>query len=130
MFKYKTIRPGTLVGTDQFGNKYYQAPPGSMELRDRWVEYGGKKKDFNASRIPPEWHTWMTNVDEQHLATQIPFEQQPFMLKYRPNELSKMAQNANYLPSNYYCKPVDVNPIKYDKQKYTSWDPTRKTDAL
>lgn len=129
MFKYKTIRPGRLVGTDQFNNRYYEAPPNSLQLRERWIEFGGKKKDFNASRIPPEWHTWLTRVDEHTPMDKIVFETQKYQVSYKPTALSKMGQNPNYVPSNYYNKPVDVPHVKYDKQKYTSWDPARKVVA-
>src|SRR5260370_14963380 len=52
---------GQLVGTDQFGNRYYRerAPRslkrgGGIESRERrWVLYNG---EVEASRVPPEWH--------------------------------------------------------------------------
>ena len=127
-FKYKSVRPGTLVGTDQFGNKYFQAPKNGMELRERWVEFAGKKSEFNATRIPPEWHTWMARVEETHRTpTEIAFEPQKYAVAFKPTELSQMAQHANYVPSNYHCKPIDVKPMQYSKQKYESWDPTAKS---
>jgi NADH:ubiquinone oxidoreductase subunit len=55
---------GELVGTDQFGNRYYRdkrRPPlkrgGGRESRERrWVIYNGEPE---ASRVPPEWHGWL-----------------------------------------------------------------------
>ncbi len=55
---------GELVGTDQFGNRYYRdrrRPPlkrgGGRESRERrWVLYNGEPE---ASRVPPEWHGWL-----------------------------------------------------------------------
>jgi len=55
---------GELVGTDQFGNRYYRdkrRPPlkrgGGRESREkRWVLYKGEPE---ASRVPPEWHGWL-----------------------------------------------------------------------
>lgn len=55
---------GQLVGTDQFGNRYYReraARPlkrgGGIESRERrWVLYNG---EVEASRVPPEWHGWL-----------------------------------------------------------------------
>lgn len=32
------LRPGTLVGTDKYGNKYYENPH-YFYGRNRWVEY-------------------------------------------------------------------------------------------
>jgi len=55
---------GELVGTDQFGNRYYrergQRPlrrGGGRESRERrWVLYDGIPE---ASRVPPGWHAWL-----------------------------------------------------------------------
>ena len=55
---------GELVGTDQFGNRYYHEKVrralkrgGGRESRERrWVLYNGEAE---ASRVPPEWHGWL-----------------------------------------------------------------------
>lgn len=123
MYIYKTIRPGTLVGRDQFGNEFYEAAGESMHLRQRWVETAGKKSDVNATKISPEWHSWMTRVTDEP-PTKIPLEHPPYLLKFQPTTLSKMAQNANFVPCHYYNKPVDITPVSYPKVKYTAWEPT------
>jgi NADH:ubiquinone oxidoreductase subunit len=46
-----TRRHGSKVGSDQFGNVYYQSKNGR-----RWVIYNGSN---DASRIPPDWYSWM-----------------------------------------------------------------------
>ena len=46
-----TLFKGKLVGTDEFGNKYYTNSKGS-----RWVIYSNL---VEASKIPPEWHSWI-----------------------------------------------------------------------
>src|SRR5579883_236796 len=65
-----TWRRGELVGTDQFGNRYYREKSrrvlkrgGGRESRERrWVLYNGEAE---ASRVPPEWHGWLHHtVDE------------------------------------------------------------------
>lgn len=122
MFFYKTIRPGKLVGTDQFGNKYFEAPAGNMELRERFIEFGGKKGDMNACRLPPEWHMWATRISLLP-PTKIKLEQPKYAIQWNPPELSKLAQNANYLPSHYKMKAKDVQPVVYPKNKYTAWTP-------
>ena len=48
----KTWISGTLVGSDRFGNRYYQ----DRAARRRWVIYNGT---VEASRVPPEWHGWL-----------------------------------------------------------------------
>lgn len=40
------------VGSDAAGNAYYQSGKGDR----RWVIYSGSN---DASRIPPEWYSWM-----------------------------------------------------------------------
>jgi NADH:ubiquinone oxidoreductase subunit len=55
---------GELVGSDQFGNRYYRekhrralVKGGGMASRERrWVLYNG---EVEASRVPPEWHGWL-----------------------------------------------------------------------
>ncbi|GAA0559277.1 NADH:ubiquinone oxidoreductase subunit NDUFA12 [Rhizomicrobium electricum] len=47
-----TARKGVPVGTDSFGNRYYQTADGKR----RWVLYNGT---VEGSRVPAEWHLWM-----------------------------------------------------------------------
>lgn len=56
--KFYTWLHGELVGTDQYGNRYYRQKGG----RRRWVAY---KVEDEASHVPPEWHGWLHyTVDE------------------------------------------------------------------
>jgi len=43
---------GRAVGTDKYGNRYYQTKDGKR----RWVIYAGT---VDASRVPSEWHGWL-----------------------------------------------------------------------
>lgn len=45
-------RHGDQVGADSLGNVYYRSKKGDR----RWVVYNGSN---DASRIPPEWYSWM-----------------------------------------------------------------------
>ena len=48
---------GSLVGTDQFGNRYYRERGKPVRgVPRRWVMYHG---EVEASRVPPEWHAWL-----------------------------------------------------------------------
>ena len=49
--KLKTIFFGKLVGSDEYGNKYYESKKGR-----RWVIYNG---EVEASKIPNEWYSWI-----------------------------------------------------------------------
>ena len=46
-----TLFIGKLIGTDEFGNKYYSNSKGK-----RWIIY---KDNVESSKIPPEWHSWI-----------------------------------------------------------------------
>lgn len=49
---FTTWLTGHPVGTDSFGNRYYQNRAGKR----RWVIYNGT---VEASRVPAEWHGWL-----------------------------------------------------------------------
>jgi len=49
--RIKTIFFGKLVGTDSYGNKYYESKSGK-----RWVIYSN---EIDATKIPVEWYSWM-----------------------------------------------------------------------
>jgi NADH:ubiquinone oxidoreductase subunit len=61
---------GELVGTDEFGNRYYREK-GNRKLRKgggfhsrerRWVMYAGEPE---ASRVPPVWHGWLHHTNNE-----------------------------------------------------------------
>ena len=51
-------KAGTLVGTDRWGNKFYENITEDLPLRTRWVDYKDYEKD--ASQIDPGWHAWIS----------------------------------------------------------------------
>ena len=52
-----TFFTGKLIGKDEFNNKYY-----TNKKRKRWVIYNN---EVEASKIPPEWHSWIHFVTNQ-----------------------------------------------------------------
>ncbi|KAK4105148.1 NDUFA12-domain-containing protein [Parathielavia hyrcaniae] len=50
-------KAGVLVGTDRFGNKFYENKE-ELPLRTRWVDYA--KHDYDAGQVEPLWHAWMS----------------------------------------------------------------------
>lgn len=80
---------GELVGTDQFGNRYYRERGrralkrgGGIESRERrWVMYNG---EVEASRVPPEWHAWL-----HHTVDELPKDaghlKYPWQKEHQPN---------------------------------------------
>ncbi|RXW25787.1 hypothetical protein EST38_g76 [Candolleomyces aberdarensis] len=55
-------KSGTFVGADQFGNRYYENRNGEEEVpgRHRWVDYA--QHEYNATQVPPEWHSWIHHI--------------------------------------------------------------------
>ncbi|KAL9624619.1 MAG: hypothetical protein Q9160_001284 [Pyrenula sp. 1 TL-2023] len=66
--KCSDTKAGTLIGTDRFGNKYFEnleeelPPPHPLTppyaVRTRWIDY--KNKEFDPSQMEPGWHAWMS----------------------------------------------------------------------
>ncbi len=65
LFFTKDPRAGQLVGIDRFGNEYYT---GGIEFnRERYVRFKNKKNSYggyDASQIPPEWHSWIHRIND------------------------------------------------------------------
>ncbi|KAF5369805.1 hypothetical protein D9758_001359 [Tetrapyrgos nigripes] len=55
-------KSGRFVGKDQFGNRYYENLNAAEEVpgRHRWVDYA--QHEFNATQVPPEWHSWIQHI--------------------------------------------------------------------
>ncbi|PPR02476.1 hypothetical protein CVT24_002025 [Panaeolus cyanescens] len=58
-------KSGTYVGKDQFGNRYFENRNGEEEIpgRHRWVDFA--QHDFNATQVPPEWHSWISHIRKE-----------------------------------------------------------------
>ena len=69
---WTTWLSGQAVGTDKFGNRYYETKDGKR----RWVLYNGT---VEASRVPPDWHGWL------HHTVDVP----PTEADYQPREWEK-----------------------------------------
>jgi len=69
---------GQAVGTDQFGNRYYQTKDGKR----RWVIYNGT---VEASRISPDWHGWLHHTFKEP-PTVAPLRTQPWEKTHIPNQ--------------------------------------------
>ena len=67
---------GRQVGSDEFGNKYYEDRTDRKSYdkwrKRRWVIYKGYA---DASKIPPDWHGWM------HYIYDTPPSEQPLRRK-------------------------------------------------
>lgn len=54
---------GTYMGCDAAGNRYYENRVDYPFGQHRWVE-PGDSHNFDATQIPPEWHGWMTSMND------------------------------------------------------------------
>ncbi len=104
------VRTGTLIGTDQHGNKYYENN-NYMFSRNRFVEYPYQgRHDFDASQIPPEWHRWM-----QYMTDDPPTKVPPVVSKF------DMEHKINSSGS-----PQEYVPYSTTLPKIQSWKPPTK----
>eukprot|EP00118_Oscarella_pearsei_P005519 m.25426 g.25426 ORF g.25426 m.25426 type:complete len:146 (+) comp28802_c0_seq1:2-439(+) len=102
------IRVGTLVGTDDYGNKYYENND-YIWSRHRWVDFG-KWKGFDASQVPPEWHGWLHSMTDD-LPTRVPPVRRKFM---QPHVENMSGTDRQYVP------------YSTTRQKIQSWKPPEK----
>ncbi|KAL7464838.1 hypothetical protein ACHAXS_005163 [Conticribra weissflogii] len=54
---------GTYMGCDAAGNRYYENRVDYPFGQHRWVE-PGDIHNFDSASIPPEWHGWMTSMND------------------------------------------------------------------
>ena len=103
----------TLVGTDALGNQYYERVKGEMYGRHRWVVYPNKK-NYTASAIPPEWHTWLHFVSDMH-PNNTEMRGPIFKKPHRPH--------PSGTPDQYLPKGSWFSPHKRNWEKYSTWKP-------
>jgi len=105
---------GQLVGSDQFGNRYYTV----KELPEygrakRWVLYKGLAEP---SKVPPEWHGWLHHTfDEPPDERQIPHYQ--WMKPHLPN---LTGTKGAYVPPGHLLRGGKRSPTTSD---YEAWKP-------
>lgn len=111
LFLQDDLKIGTLVGVDEFGNKYYENPYYFVP-RNRWVEFNEAKwLNYDASQIPPEWHRWMTHMTEYPPTVEKPVHY-PWMQKHQEN---KTGTSEAYMPHSTV------------KPKIQAWSPNLNT---
>ena len=106
-------KAGTLVGTDKWGNKYYENIKEDLPLRTRWVDYANRELD--ASQIEPGWHAWMS-----YMTDKAPSEDKLQQLEVRPWEVTGPRLSNQTMSRSAY------RPYSTVKPKYSAWDPHAK----
>lgn len=110
MSLFSTLCFGTLVGTDEFGNRYYlRKQKDSFGRQKRMVRYHGKAEP---SAIPPEWHGWL------HYTF-------PTALKKRYSWQQEHHQNLTGTPLAYFPPGYLLKQGRRDKATgdYVPWEP-------
>ena len=73
---------GRKVGTDRFGNIYYEERRARRGMRQRrWVMYA---RAAEASEVPPEWHAWL-HYTTDILPTGAEQTAKPWQKEHLPN---------------------------------------------
>jgi NADH:ubiquinone oxidoreductase subunit len=99
---------GQAVGTDSFGNRYYQSKDG----RRRWVLYNGT---VEASRVPSDWHGWL-----HHTFKQPPSDADKTRPWYKPSEPNLTGTEGAYFPPGALERGGMRAPATGD---YEPWSP-------
>jgi NADH:ubiquinone oxidoreductase subunit len=85
---------GKRVGTDAFGNVYFEErrQRGGTRRR-RWVIY--RRGPADASRVPPEWHAWL------HYTVEAPLPEQKRRVWEKPHQPNLTGTQASYRPPGH-----------------------------
>ena len=103
-------RRSDLIGTDEYGNRYFQDRKTSVEGRKRrYVIYDGLAEP---SKVPPEWHGWLHyTVDET--PEEAGFERKDWHQPHRANQTG--TPNAH--------RPAGQEDAASHRAGYGSWSP-------
>ena len=97
----KTLFFGKYVGSDEYGNKYYQS-----KQKERWIIYSN---NIEATKITSDWYLWM-----HHTVDKIPDIKKNMKYSWQKKHLENQTGTIN----SY--KPVKIKK-KEIKKKYESW---------
>ena len=103
-FVLKSWLTREFVGQDTFGNKYYRH---KNDAKKRWVHYKGC---HDATKIPPQWHSWM------HHNSPIPLSE-----NLAPHY--KKMSYPNLTGTGFKHTPKDTTIAAKKKAGYTAWKP-------
>ncbi|GGC56990.1 NADH:ubiquinone oxidoreductase subunit NDUFA12 [Chelatococcus reniformis] len=80
---WTTRRYGTLVGEDEFGNRYYRGRgvDPTLGFERRWVIYAGLAE---GSAVPPGWKGWLNHTVDV-APTEETYKPREWQLPHEPN---------------------------------------------
>lgn len=107
-------RRATYVGTDEYGNRYFEERKPSLEgRRRRYVTYNGLAEP---SKVPADWHGWLHHTLDAP-PTKMPLERREWEVDHRPNMTG----------TPYATKPKGSVAARDRRQKsdadYEAWTP-------
>merc|ERR1712137_114395 len=112
LMTYNIVKKGRLVGTDEFGNKYYE---NSKEQygRDRWVILAEGKRRYDPTQVPAEWHSWLhhvSNKSSEQMKQYVPCYKKQHYENLTGTDLSYKATNQVFNPrfKATKFKPADI----------------------
>lgn len=101
---------GRLVGTDEYGNRYYETRRSAHKRR--WVLYHGIA---DASKVPPQWHGWLHHTHAASLN-----ESAPHYAWSKPHLPNLTGTRLRYLPPGHLERGARRAPASAD---YEPWRP-------
>ncbi|XP_049824429.1 probable NADH dehydrogenase [ubiquinone] 1 alpha subcomplex subunit 12 [Aethina tumida] len=108
MYRMDSVRSGTCVGIDKYGNKYFENKA-FFYGRNRWIEYAPKYGlEYDGSQVPAEWYGWL------HYKTDLVPDQDPSRPKYK--WMSDHTENLSGTPGQYM-------PYSTTRPKIEAWAP-------
>ena len=96
----KTLFFGKYVGSDDYGNRYYQS-----KKKERWVVYAN---NIEATKITSDWYLWI-----HHTIDKIPDKKENKYAWQKKHQENPTGTNKSY-------KPVKINKNEV-KKKYETW---------
>ncbi|XP_060524877.1 probable NADH dehydrogenase [ubiquinone] 1 alpha subcomplex subunit 12 [Cylas formicarius] len=115
MYITDSLKPGKLMGTDEFGNTYYENPSYFFG-RDRWVVYVPHfALEYDASQVPAEWYGWL------HHKTDLLPHCDPSRPKYK--WMAQHIENLSGTPGQYV-------PYSTTRPKIQAWVPPSNKNIL
>ncbi|GMH40757.1 hypothetical protein BSKO_08661 [Bryopsis sp. KO-2023] len=105
---------GTLMGSDDFGNQYYERKTNTQYGRHRWVVYAEKRTNhYTPATVPAEWHGWLHFISDD-APTVVPPNFPIYRVKHVPNPTMS---DDRYLPKGSWFKAGD----KRNWEKFEAW---------
>eukprot|EP00051_Salpingoeca_urceolata_P020365 m.304475 g.304475 ORF g.304475 m.304475 type:complete len:128 (-) comp19604_c0_seq1:96-479(-) len=78
LFREGKVVEGTLVGTDELGNKYYENNDEYHYGSNRWVDYANYWHS-DASQVTSNWHGWLHYITDKTPTNDKPSWGAPFV---------------------------------------------------